>query len=121
MSDTLRDDAIVRLRERVRMAPYAPLPAAPNDRPARVRITLQDRRTLVRECLSAQGGADRPFPPQVFVDKIARLTGDVYPRFVATYQELAHAEARDLAARWRVIVERMCAPVASGYTQALRA
>jgi hypothetical protein len=75
-----------------------------------VRIRYRDGRNVVGECLSAQGGPDRPFPAPVFIDKIASLTSSVYPDFVSTFQQLMHLDASDLTRRWPAIVERICVP-----------
>ena len=109
-SVTLQDPRIARLRERVRIAPFEPLPAPPNDRPARVRIRYRDGRERHGECLSAQGGADRPFPPSVFVDKIEALTAPVYPRFAGHFEALMRLPDAPLAQSWRAHVDRLCAP-----------
>jgi 2-methylcitrate dehydratase PrpD len=111
-SATLRDPAIARLRERVHVAPYLPLPAPSNDRPARVRVRLADGREFVGECLSAAGGPDRPFAHDVFVDKITALTAPVYPQFAPVFGDLmqvTHGGAM-LAARWPALLDRLCAP-----------
>jgi 2-methylcitrate dehydratase PrpD len=110
MSTTLADPTIARLRDRVRVTPYEPLPEPPNDRPARVSIRYRDGRNVVGECLSAQGGSDRPFPAPVFIDKITSLTSSVYPHFVSTFQELMHLDKSGLSRRWPAIVERICVP-----------
>jgi 2-methylcitrate dehydratase PrpD len=110
MSTTLADPTIARLRDRVRVTPYAPLPEPPNDRPARVSIRYRDGRNVVGECLSAQGGPDRPFPAPVFIDKITELTSSVYPEFVSIFQQLMHLDASDLSRHWLAIVERICVP-----------
>jgi 2-methylcitrate dehydratase PrpD len=110
MSATLADPTIARLRERVRVEPYTPLPDPPHDRPSRVRIRYRDGSEVVGECLSAQGGADRPFPPPVFIDKITLLTESVYPRFVPTFQAFMRLDETDLVQRWSAMVERICAP-----------
>lgn len=92
---TLHDPAIGRLRERVQMLPYAPLPAPPHDRPARVRLHLADGAVVEAACESARGGADRPFPPEMFARKIAALAGAACPRFAAvTAEAIALAPAR---------------------------
>ena len=108
MSTTLDDARIARLRERVNVKPYRPLPDPPHDRPSRVTIRQRDGRTATGECASAQGGTDRPFPPDVFIDKITALAAPVYPRFVSTYRELARLDDADLAQPWRGVVERVC-------------
>lgn len=110
MSATLSNTTIARLRGRVRIEPYNPLPDPPHDRPSRVRMRYRDGREIVGECLSAQGGADRPFPPGVFIDKITLLTSSVYPRFVPTFQALLNLDEGALSQRWPAIVELVCAP-----------
>ena len=109
MSATLADPTIARLRERVRVELYTPLPDPPHDRPSRVRIRYRDGSEVVGECLSAQGGADRPFAPPVFIDKITSLTARVYPRFVPTFQALMELRGNELEQRWPAIVEGICA------------
>lgn len=107
-SQTLENPAITRLRERIRVAPYLPLPNPPNDRPSRVCIRFQDGTHFVRECLSAQGGSDRPFPPSAFIDKITALTAPVYPNFVPVFTELLHLDPACLAQRWPAVTDRIC-------------
>jgi len=109
MSTTLHDPLIARLRDRVSVAAYEPLPPAPDDRPARVRIRYQDGRERIAECRSAQGGPDRPFPPSVFIDKITALTAPVYPRFVPVFEALLELDGDALAQPWSAHVERLCA------------
>ena len=108
-SSTLDDPAIARLRERVTMAPYGKTLAPPNDRPARVSVHLSGGQVVDAECLSAQGGADRPFPPEVFVEKIAELTSPVYPRYVAVSSELLRLDPGPMQQGWRDIVGDLCA------------
>jgi 2-methylcitrate dehydratase PrpD len=108
MSDTLRDPAVARLRERVRVSPYAPLPDPPNDRPARVRIQWANGAHLARECLSAQGGPDRPFPPSVFTQKIGSLTAEIYPDFTLVFAELLRLTPERLALPWPAWLDRLC-------------
>jgi len=79
-SSTVSDAAMQALRERVTMAPWPdPIPPAPNDRPARVEVRFTDGSMLVGECLSARGGADRPFAPEELMEKIRQLTARTYP------------------------------------------
>jgi len=108
MSMTLDDARIAPLRERVKVRPYRPLPDPPHDRPSRVTIRQRNGRTATGECPSARGGTDRPFPPDVFIDKITALAAPVYPRFVSTYRDLARLDDADLAQPWRAVVERIC-------------
>jgi 2-methylcitrate dehydratase PrpD len=108
MSGTLREPAIGALRERVLVRPYAPLPAPPDDRPARVRVTLRDGGTLVSECLSAAGGPDRPFPSPMLDAKVQALTGAVYPNMAPTILRLAEPRYAREAGGWADVVVAMC-------------
>lgn len=109
LSGTLRDAAIGALRERVRVAPFAPLPAPPNDRPARIRVTLRDGSGLSAECLSAQGGPDRPFDSAMLDGKVHALTAAAYPRMAAGALALADARVARAAGGWADIVDELCA------------
>ena len=97
---TLTSAPIARLRERVELLDFAPLPSPPNDRPARLTIELDDGQTLVSECLSAQGAPDRPWDEAVILSKATELTGQVYPRFVATMSEVMAVSAMRMEQRW---------------------
>jgi 2-methylcitrate dehydratase PrpD len=103
-ANMLADPQVARLRELVSLRPFRPELAPPNDRPARVIATLHDGRSFTRECLSAQGGADRPFPPSVLEHKIAAMIGPVYPRFADVYDSLVRLSPRRLGQRWDEIV-----------------
>jgi len=107
-STTLHEPSIARLRECVTMTPYAPTPAPPNDRPARVHIHLRNGVSVDAECLNAQGGADRPFPPDVLATKLAMLTAPVYPRFVDVLTQVMALDAARLHQPWPAIVADFC-------------
>jgi 2-methylcitrate dehydratase PrpD len=96
----LADAAVGRLRPRVSMAPWSPLPAPPHDRPARVTLTLADGRRLVAECLSAPGNPDRPIGAAALTAKITAAAAGVLPG-LATLPERA---ARDGARPWRQVL-----------------
>ena len=104
-ADTLQDGAITRLRQRVSVAPYVPALPAPNDRPARLSLKLVDGRRLEAECLSAQGGPDRPLPPETVYGKLDALAVPAYPRIRLVCEELAGLPDRRLAQGWRSIVD----------------
>ena len=109
MSATLGEPTIAALRERVHVEPYEPLPAAPHDRPARVRLTLNDGSDLVAECLSAAGGPDRPFAPEMLDGKVHALTSAAYPSMARTLLDLAEPRRARDAGGWADIVGTMCA------------
>jgi 2-methylcitrate dehydratase PrpD len=96
----LDDPRVVRLRACVDIKPYEPVPPPPDDRPARVTVTLRDGQRITRECRSAQGGSDRPFPASVIDDKIAAMIAPAYPRFSEAFAAVARLEPRALAQGW---------------------
>lgn len=100
-ASTLTDPAVAGLRERVTIGAFAPVPAWPNDRPARVTWTLDDGTTLTEEVLSARGGPDRPFAPQEIRDKILGIVADPYPRMPEMVGRLLGLDPGLLAAPWR--------------------
>ena len=106
---TLDDPVLGALRGRVRVAAWAPELPAPNDRPARVRVTLSGGRSLTGECLSAQGGPDRPLPPDTVWHKLDTLAGPVYPRMRGIFEELAALAPARLAQGWTSIVNELVA------------
>ena len=79
-ASTLEDPDIARLREKIRIAPYEPEMPPPNDRPAKVIITLSDGTLLSGECLSARGGPDRPFERAEIVSKGRANIAAAYPK-----------------------------------------
>jgi 2-methylcitrate dehydratase PrpD len=107
-SSTLHDPGIAALRERVTMSPYAPALPPPNDRPARLSVRLHDGAMLEAECMSAQGGSDRPFAPDVLERKLASLVTPVYPRFAGIAAELLALDAAMLERTWERVVADFC-------------
>lgn len=105
----LRNPDIARLRHAVTTAPYAPEPAWPNDRPARVTWTLDDGTTLTEEVLSARGGPDLPFTPAEIAAKIRGITAAPYPAMPDALDRLIAREPATLARRWADLVAEMTA------------
>ena len=97
---TLADPAIAALRERVGMEAWPGPLAPPNDRPARVTVTLHDGRAFSAECLSARGGPDRPLPDDTWIGKMRVLAEPAYPAIVGVFQEIVRGDARRLAQPW---------------------
>ncbi len=97
---TLDDPAVVRLRERIRLEPYAPVRPRPLDRPARVTLTLADGSRFTGECLSARGGPDRPFDDAQIRAKAQGITGTRHPHFVEAVAALERLDAAVLARPW---------------------
>jgi 2-methylcitrate dehydratase PrpD len=105
---TLADPRLAKLRERVSVRPWAELPPPPNDRPARVRVAFADGSALEATCLSAQGGPDRPLPPETVLEKMSALASPVYPRMRAVFEELVALPGARLAQGWADIVTEIC-------------
>ena len=109
--DTLRDEAIARLRKRVRLEPYANLQAFPKDRPARVTWRFADGGEMTAVCESARGGADSPFDEPTLMAKLADNAGGVFPALPNTLAAVIGGDAVLLARPWReVLAEALHAP-----------
>ncbi len=105
---TLADPDISRLRRKVVIARFVPDLPSPNDRPARITVEFADGQRLARECLSAPGGPDDPYPEEVILDKITGLTAAVYPRFAPLMCELMALEPPALSRGWADTVAAFC-------------
>jgi 2-methylcitrate dehydratase PrpD len=103
-SGTLKEPRIAALRERVTLVPYGRELPPPNDRPARVTVRLKGGRSIERECLSAPGGPDQPFPDALVMEKVERLTAEVYPRFAPAMKRLIALDATLLERTWSDVV-----------------
>ena len=68
--ETLSNQDIKELRNKVDMYLYDPEPISPNDRPAEVSIQLSDGKKYTHECLIAEGSASKPFTNQTIKNKI---------------------------------------------------
>lgn len=105
--DTLRDEGIAQLRQRVRLAPYRNLPAFPKDRPARVTLRFQDGAEMSAVCESARGGADQPFDEPTLLSKLAENTASVFPAAPGTLSSIIRGDAGVLARGWREVLAGM--------------
>jgi 2-methylcitrate dehydratase PrpD len=105
--DKLRDDAIARLRRRVRMAPYPDLKPWPKDRPARVTVRFADGGERSAVCESARGGADQPFDEPTLASKLVENAGSVFPAMPSILTRVINAEPGVLAKPWREVVAEM--------------
>jgi 2-methylcitrate dehydratase PrpD len=103
-ADTLGDPGLAGLRGRVTIAPFTPAMDPPNDRPARVVLTLADGRTLGGECLSARGGPDRPFTGAEIEIKAGHILAPVYPGAFAPLAAAVQLDQTVLSRPWRDIV-----------------
>ena len=90
-ADTLTDPAIDRLRGLVHLVAHDTIAPWPEDRPARVSVTLAGGRVLTGECRSAQGGSDRPFARDQIIAKAVDNLAATHPRLAAQAARLADA------------------------------
>ncbi|KQX74006.1 MmgE/PrpD family protein [Aeromicrobium sp. Root472D3] len=98
----LHDRTVARLRGLVRLEAFEPLPEAPHDRPARVRVTRTDGTTSEVVVLSAVGGPDRPLEEDQVLAKISDLTAAT-PAFAPLARALV--AGRELDERsWHAVV-----------------
>lgn len=110
-SFSIGDARVEALRPKVTMRPWpGPVPAPPNDRPARVTLRYADGTVLETTCLSARGGADRPFPDAQRLAKIAALAGAVYPRLGQVAEAIVAQPDTWMRRRWRDMVDDIAAP-----------
>jgi 2-methylcitrate dehydratase PrpD len=105
--DKLDDEAIAKLRRRVRMAPYADLKPWPKDRPARVTMRFADGGELSAVCESARGGADRPFDEPTLLAKLAENAGGVFPAAPDVLARVIRGDPAVLARPWREVLAEM--------------
>jgi 2-methylcitrate dehydratase PrpD len=105
----LHDNAIARLRNLIELKSFEPQMAWPHDRAARVRVVCHDGTTIVQECLSAEGGLDRPLSPEGIFHKCDALAGAVFPRFGRTMGNLYRMQPATLAGRWDDVVAALMA------------
>ena len=109
-SDTLLRSDLTQLRDRVVIVAHEPEQPEPNDRPSRVSITMSDGRTITAECLSAPGGSDRPFPPDVIMSKALAIIDEAYPNFNPILRKLIKLDEKTLMGSWSDIVANYCIP-----------
>lgn len=99
----LDDPAIAQLRELVTISEWLPALPPPNDRPARVIVTMRNGMTFKSECTSARGGPDRPLPSDAWVGKMQSLATPVYPAIVGVFEDLVGCDPRRLDQPWPAV------------------
>ena len=99
-ANTLADPAIARLRQQVHLSRYEPVLPRPHDRPARITLRLNDGREIRSQCLSARGGPDRPFEPEVIGNKISQILSARLPRLARNLEEICGLQQTLLDRRW---------------------
>jgi 2-methylcitrate dehydratase PrpD len=80
--DTLSDPTVAILREKVNLMPFDKSLTPPNDRPSKIVIKTYGGKIFEQECLSSQGGPDRPFSQDVVLNKINDLSAIDLPGLV---------------------------------------
>ncbi len=108
-ASTLADPAVAGLRRAVSIGAFEPELPSPNDRPARVTVETADGATVTEECLSARGGPDRPFAPEVIRAKITGIVAGPYPAMAPALERLLDLDAALLAEPWDRTVAGMTA------------
>ena len=101
---SLDDPRIDAIRQKVEIAPFEAIPDWPNDRPSRIRLTLDDGATLESQCMSARGGPDRPFAREVILEKIDGICNPVYPRIGEFARQAIAQDPELLAQSWDQVV-----------------
>ena len=99
------------MRALVELKLFEPQMPWPRDRAARVRVVCNDGTAFTWECLSAEGGPDRPLSPETIIRKCDALAGASFPGFGRAMADLHRMEETTLAGRWRDFVARMIAAV----------
>ena len=84
-----------------------PIPASPNDRPARLHIQLNDGSEVVAECLSARGGSDQPLTSIERHEKVRQLTHSGYPELAALAAEVIAGNTSYTMRPWYELVALM--------------
>lgn len=99
-ADSLEDPRIDAIRRKVEIAPFEAIPEWPNDRPSRIRLTLDDGATFESECMSARGGPDRPFAREEILQKIDGICDPVYPALGGIARRAIARDTDLLAQSW---------------------
>jgi 2-methylcitrate dehydratase PrpD len=101
--DTLTDTVVEKLRNKINLHPFGQPLIPPNDRPSRVVIKTYDGTRYERECLSAQGGPDRPFSHEVILNKIRDISATDLPGLVRLADGFDMTKATQIS--WAEILE----------------
>jgi 2-methylcitrate dehydratase PrpD len=104
---SLVDADIAALRQRVRLVPFSAVRAPPHDRPARVTWRFGSGEEWSETCLSARGGADRPFDEAILRDKFADNAGNLFPAMLPALDAILAGDPATLARPWRQAVATM--------------
>ncbi|MDR5655034.1 MmgE/PrpD family protein [Ruixingdingia sedimenti] len=106
-ADSLTDAGMIRLRDAVTIAAWPEDLPWPNDRPSQVSLHLRDGTRLEGTCLSAPGGADQPFAPEVIRAKILGNLTPAYPAGAAAVAAILDLDPALLATPWAAVLGRI--------------
>ena len=101
--DTLSDPTVAKLREKVNLMPFDKSLTPPNDRPSKIVIKTYDGKIFEQECLSSQGGPDRPFSQDVVLNKINDLSAIDLPGLVHLAASFDMSQANRVG--WKEIIK----------------
>jgi 2-methylcitrate dehydratase PrpD len=105
--ESLKDSAVVDLRQRVLVRPFEPVMPPPNDRPARVRFKFAGEIQYQAECLCARGSPSRPFSFEEIRQKVDRICACVYPDLAKVMDRLVSLEDDLLDSSWGETVSEL--------------
>lgn len=91
LDQSLRDEGIIAMRQRIRMAQLPEVKAWPLDRPARVTLELADGSQLSAECEAALGSPARPLEAERVLAKIRDLSARDAPGLTMSVANLRQA------------------------------
>jgi 2-methylcitrate dehydratase PrpD len=115
-TDSLLDERVTRLRERVDMRLVSEQLPWPQDRPAFVTLVDTKGHRYQAHCMSARGGSDRPFTDEQLWSKIDSLSSASAPSLMQVMQSL-HAQcdiqpaSKEWSQPWRNLVDQFFKPV----------
>ena len=101
---SIAEPRIAALRERVQLRPFEPPPVPPKDRPARVTWQFSDGTERTAVCQSARGEPGHPYSETEILEKVASITGPVYPGLADKARALLDLEPAVLNSTWPSIV-----------------
>ena len=87
-SDSLSDNRVANLREKVELKSHPDVRPWPLDRPGRVTVTLESGEKLSASRASARGGADQPFQPEEIAAKIRGLSSASAPGLLRAMESM---------------------------------
>ncbi|MBH67350.1 MAG: MmgE/PrpD family protein [Rhodospirillaceae bacterium] len=100
----LSNSDIAMLRNKIHISQYIPEPEWPNDRPALLKVKMQDETVIIKKCLSARGGPDRPFLLTDITAKIRSILAGNFEILLEPINKIILLDDHILDSTWRDIV-----------------